>query len=294
MFLPWIFMVPGQIHKIQTAFWTPRPGLVEVIQAADTILGSLPQPSWLVIVLSVICLQAFALIIWQIWKKRKDPNVQFMSLLVFLPGILLFITSYVMRPVYVPRAIISSGVGIYGLIGILASTQIRSGLDDKAKRNPAPALLSSLVILASLISLPYQYVYGRFSRSPFAELDHFLAANCTPKTDCLILHDNKLSYFPAFVYNRNLNQRFMADAPDTFNDTLALASQEAMHQMAFTNLLQAVDDYGQVFFVTFQKALDEYSAAGKTEHPSIAELKNQYQLMKITPIGDLLVYEFVR
>jgi mannosyltransferase len=291
-FLPWIFLVPGQIQKIQTAFWTPRPGLIEIIQAADTLLGSLPQPSWIVIVLSILCLQVFALIIWQIWKNRKDPNVQFMSLLVFLPGILLFIASYVMRPVYVPRAMIASGVGIYGLIGILASARFRIGVDQKAKTNPAPALLATLVILASLISLPYQYIYARFPRSPFAELDRYLAANCALKADCLVLHDNKLSYFPAFVYNRNLNQRFMADAPGTFNDTLALASQEAMNQLAFTKLSPAVDGYGQVFFITFQKALDEYSAGGKTEHPSITELINQYKLVRITPIGDLLVYEF--
>ena len=33
LFLPWLQFVPGQIQKIQEAFWTPRPGLLEVVQA---------------------------------------------------------------------------------------------------------------------------------------------------------------------------------------------------------------------------------------------------------------------
>ncbi len=56
-FLPWLIWVPGQIQKIQTAFWTPRPGLIEIIQAMDTLLGSLPQPPWLVAILTILSLQ---------------------------------------------------------------------------------------------------------------------------------------------------------------------------------------------------------------------------------------------
>ncbi len=41
-----------QIEKIQGAFWTPRPGLVEVLQALVLFTASLPLPGvWFVIAL---------------------------------------------------------------------------------------------------------------------------------------------------------------------------------------------------------------------------------------------------
>jgi hypothetical protein len=286
-FLPWLFMVPGQVQKIQTAFWTPRPGLVEIIQAVDTLIGSLPQPTWLMMVITVLCLQIVILVGIQVWKHRREDDIQFLMVMILLPGILLFVVSYLMRPVYVPRAMISSGVGIYILCAVLF---VRTRNDEK--KDLAPGLIVALIGLVSIISLPNQYTFSQFPRSPYQALTSLMEKTCPAGSGCLVLHDTKLSYFPAVVYDRKLEQRFMADPPGTFNDTLAKPSQQAMQQFASTDLVEAVNGYQRIEFVTYQKALDEYMAVGKAEHPSITQLKKKFRLVNTSSIGDLRVFEF--
>lgn len=296
-FLPWLFKVPGQIQKIQSAFWTERPGLVQIIQAMDTLLGSLPQPPWLVAVITILGLQIGVLLVMQIWKHRSNPTVQYLTVLAFLPGLLLLIASYLMRPVFVPRAMITSGAAIYLLIGILASSsRLPAGTAAAAdtSANRASGILLVWIWVVSLISLPYQYLYHEFPRSRFAELDQLMEESCGGDPGCLVLHDSKLSYFPAYVYDRTLPQRYLADKPGSSNDTLALASQQAMGQVAYADVESAVIGYRRVYFVTFQKALDEYQALGESEHPAITVFKTQFSQVKMTALGDLRIYEFVR
>ncbi len=42
---PWLLLVPGQVAKIQAAFWTPRPGILEVVQTLVTFHTNVPVPS---------------------------------------------------------------------------------------------------------------------------------------------------------------------------------------------------------------------------------------------------------
>ncbi len=74
LFSPWLILVPGQIEKIQSAFWTPQPGLIELIQGVNTLLGSMPQPQAVLIVMTILCLQIFALLIFQGIKKGNNPK----------------------------------------------------------------------------------------------------------------------------------------------------------------------------------------------------------------------------
>jgi mannosyltransferase len=292
-FVPWLILVPGQIQKIQTAFWTPRPGLVEIIQAMDTLLGSLPQHTWVLIILTVLCVQVVILFFWQAWKNRKDQNIQFLMVIILIPPILLLLASYLMRPVFVPRAMIASGLVFYAALGVLIVRLLTGSQEKNKKVDSAVYILMGLTLVVSVLSLPNQYLFSAFPRSPFKELDQSLAPVC-PVDSCLVLHDNKLSYFPAILYDGSLSQRFMADASGTFNDTLAPASQDAMQLFAYSSIDEATKGYMHVYFVTFQKALDEYKANGKTEHPSITLLKQGYRLTGQSRVGDLVIYEFVR
>ena len=42
--LPWLVLVPGQVAKIQAAFWTPRPGILEIVQTLVTFHTNVPVP----------------------------------------------------------------------------------------------------------------------------------------------------------------------------------------------------------------------------------------------------------
>jgi hypothetical protein len=117
-------------------------------------------------------------------------------------------------------------------------------------------------------------------------------ANRCQTSDCLVLHDNKLSFFPMVVYKPALTQRFLADKPGSHNDTLALQTQNAIHLEAYPTTAEASDDYQSVFFVTLKKTELEYEQMGYVEHPRISELKQTYQQLDSFTMGDLVCYEF--
>jgi hypothetical protein len=290
-FLPWLLIVPNQIDKIQTAFWTPRPGFLEIIQSILQLLGSLPQPVWITVITSVLILQTVVIIGLQIWRQRSSNQVQFLLLAFLLPPVLLFVASYLMRPVYVPRAFITSGIGFYLLAGYFAALT-REG-NGKSGQKGISLLNVGVLILISLLSLPAQYQYDRFPRSPFKELGIELQNRCPPSS-CLVLHDNKLSFFPMHIYHPGLNQRYVADQAGSFNDTLAPQSQEAIGLLASPDPISAVNGYKNIFFVTFSKALVEYEQMGKPVHPYLATLEADYTLHDTWSTGDLVTFELVQ
>ena len=59
LFLPWLMVLPGQIEKIQTAFWTPRPGVVEVFQTILMWASNLPLSDPLLWIASVLVFSSF-------------------------------------------------------------------------------------------------------------------------------------------------------------------------------------------------------------------------------------------
>jgi len=283
--------VPGQIGKIQTAFWTPKPGMVEVIQSILQLFGSLPQPVIIVTIMAVLVIQVLVMLGFLGWKHRNSPEVRFLILVVLVPPILLFILSYLMRPIFVPRALISSGVGVYLLVAWFAGRALKT--DSGTKPALGPKLNLAALLLVAVLVLPNQYGFSGFPRSQFNQTGRELVTYC-PSESCLVLHDNKLSFFPMYVYEPGLNQRYMADEPGTFNDTLAVKTQQAIHLLAYPDLESARDGYSKILFVTFEKTLEEYKQMGFREHPRLTELNRSATLVETHRFGDMLVFEFAQ
>ncbi len=61
--LPWLGLLPGQIAKIQQAFWTPRPGVIEIIQALIMFCATLPLPGIWFIIGAILSLQIMAMVV---------------------------------------------------------------------------------------------------------------------------------------------------------------------------------------------------------------------------------------
>lgn len=278
--IPWLLMIPGQVDKIQRAFWTPQPGMVEVIQAAMIMTTNLPlDPNWLMVG-AIIGLELLVLLIMFLIRNRI-PKTRFLILLWVLPPLLLFITSYLMRPVFVSRGFLASTLAYLGLAGVVITRMNKKWITG---------LLVGGFTLASLISLPYQLKYEEFPRSPFKRAVETVAQQIQPGE--IIVHDNKLSAFPAIYYAPYLEQRFVADEPGTFNDTYALASQQAIGLIPDPSIEGAVNGTEGVYFFTFQKAIDEYKAGGLNNHPSLEWLLRRYNLVEKQVFRDLLVFHF--
>ena len=110
----------------------------------------------------------------------------------------------------------------------------------------------------------------------------------------VIVHENKLSYFPAHFYAPQMNQVFVADAPDSPNNTFELASQQAMQLFPQASLAAATQAYNDVYFVFFQLTVEEYAAAGLSQHPDLAWLDQHFQLADSRAVGDLNIYHYHR
>ncbi len=277
-FIPWLIFLPQQISKIQTAFWTPRPGLLEIMQAVLSWFSFLPMTLSWTIVAAVLISQAGALVLYWSFRNRNRRRLIFIGM-IFLPGLLLLSVSYLMRPVFVPRAMITSSVLFLILVGdfVVHTWQQQIG----------KFVLVSL-LAAGVVGLPFFYQFESFPRSSFRDAAFYLEKTTTDRD--LILHDNKLSYFPMRYYTPQVEQRYLADMPGSHNDTLALASQEVLGMMAEADIEQ-LNLEQNVYFVVFDKAIQEYQAEN-IAHPGIQRLAQNHTLAKTIHFGDLAIYHF--
>ncbi len=282
IFLPWLVTLPGQIAKIQNAFWTPRPGIVEIIQAVLTFHTNLPLPNGLMYAAVLVSLWVVFVTAWEYWKNRWwDTSTQILAALVVLPPALMFAVSYLMRPVFVPRAFLISGIAYLGLFARVAA---------HARVKAAGYFSAGMVVVLALASLPSQYTFQEFPRSDYRGAMAFLRENLQPGD--AVVHDNKLSYFPSHYYAPDLPQVFLPDEPGSFNDTLAVGSEAAMGLYPAQDLAAAVGGAARVYFVVFTKAIDEYKESGEPDHPSLIWLEGRFSLSRHVAFGDLEVYEF--
>jgi len=280
-YLPWAFLLPGQIAKVQRAFWTPRPGIVEIFQAVILFHANLPLKGALLPVSAVLSAQLFFVVLWELWKDRSDKSaIMLLNLILFGLPILLFVISYFMQPVFVTRVFILSSV----MYSIVAARIIVL----RWKRGIGAFLLGGFLVTAA-ISLPSFYTYAEFPRSPFRQAVEYL--NLPQNREVFILHDNKLSYFPMRFYDEYHDAAFLADEPGSPNDTLALASQQAMGIYPIEDYSRIIREKERFFFVVFRKAVQEFSERG-FKHPVLEALSSQYIQLSHTQIGDLDIYEF--
>ncbi len=278
---PWLWMIPGQVEKIQRAFWTPRPGLIEILQALILFNASLPLPGWQMAAAAVISLQIAALLVLELARSKGEGAERgFLIAACLTPPVLMFLVSYLMRPIFVTRGFLIAGLLYNGLCGWVIARSWPKG---------ASVFMMGLVGAAVLISLPYQMTYSSFPRSPYREATTWLREH-TP-AGAVIVHDNKLSFFPSRVYDPALPQKFLADEAGSHNDTLAYATQIAMELIPEPSVDAAVDEADDVFYVTFALVEAEYQAAGIT-HPSLVWLDAQYQEVEQVRFNDLIVRRY--
>lgn len=280
--LPWLILLPGQMEKIQRAFWTPRPGPVEIIQAVILFTASLPLPPVLLVIVAVLSFQVLLFVALEVWRGRKEDGIGFLVLALIVPPALLFITSYIMRPVFVTRGFLVSSLAYYGLAGYVIARAWPRGTGK---------IVAGAFALAVILSLPSHYTFNQFPRSPFREAAAYLMSSAP---EAALVHETKLSYFPTDFYAPDLPQVFLADVPGSTNDTFAPASQQAMHIFPQPDLPAAVGDRSEVYFITFRKVFEEYAAAGKGQHPGIAWLEERFQPAERIVFQDLEIYHYVR
>lgn len=270
LYLPWALQLPAQFAKIQSAYWVARPDMSDVFTLLLVYVTNTPVPAeWiagvLVLTLSFVMIGLLQTL-RQIGQTRTYDGL-WLFYLSFAPALFLFVFSQ-WRPVYIERALLPSGaIFCIWLAWVVTRTNLSAVLRY--------SLLGFLGIACALGI--YQHIrYQGFPYGPFEELDGSLRRHLEPQD--VIVHSNKLSLLPAMLFDRGLPQAFIGDPPGGPTDTLAPATQEVLRIRAEKNIQSATKNAGRVWYIIYERSIEEYRAGGYETHPDVEYLGSQYSL----------------
>jgi mannosyltransferase len=286
LWLPWLVFVPSQFGKIEQAYWVPPPTVATLIQTLLVFafdFDNAAPPSILLPILLFGALLIPTLVVYEVVRRArrldqvKRTRLVFIATMAVAPIALLFAISQ-WHSVYIIRGLMPAFLWYAIIFGwALAGMPRRAG--------EIAALAFGAIVL---VTLPAYYAYAEFPRSPFKHADQALRARVLP--DDVIVHDNKLSFFPMYYYDPPLPQTFIADPPGAGSDTLAYPTQQALGLYA-TNLASATKNKQRVWFVIFQDAIDQSTGQGRTQ-PNLAWMEQHYHQVSLERFNDLNVYLF--
>jgi mannosyltransferase len=290
LFAPWLWLVPSQLGKIEQSYWVQQPGLVNLIQTLVTFHTNLPLPAWALPLALFLSLLVAALVVLELVRlpaalpgggRPHEPGLSLLVCGAVAPVLVLFLVSQI-RPVYIVRALLPAALVYYQLLAVAV---VRGRMPRPLKWG-----LSALVLAFLIVSLGYQYNFSSFPRSPFAEAAADLSRRVEP--GAAIVHSNKLTFFPMHYYQRDLTQTFVADPAGDGSDTLAYPTQEALGLFAAPTIEAAAAGHDTVWLVMFQRAEQEYLAAGYQGHPHKLWLGEHHRVVDKISFRDLDVYRY--
>ncbi len=286
IYLPWLIHLPSQFSKVQTSYWIEKPDFSRIITLLFSYVTNLPLPdNWLFPAL-LFTFFLISIALWQTFLSLKKKETQawrgaWLLYLTFMPPLLLFgVSQWV--PVFIERAFVASGaVFCLWLAWAIFETKL-------------PKVILSVSVIFFFLGASmgiYQHLnYIGFPYAPYREMTVYLESQ--KEASDVIIHSNKLTAFPAIYYAPNLSQEYLADPKGSGADTLALATQETLGLFAKPNLEEATMNADRVWFVVFQKAIDEYKDVGFSTHPHLKWLNERYTLEKIESWEDVRIYLF--
>ncbi len=288
LYLPWLLRLPSQVARVEWAYWIAPPGPVELVRTLLVYMSGLPIPDWSVpVVLAGGLLAAViaSLATFRAWRARSEGARRggWAGWLAAAPVLVMFGVS-LWRPVYLDRALLPAGA----MFVLWIAWALGSGATSKALRRTAWAGLS----VAFAVGLTGFYTYRGFPYAPFRELDALLREGRGASE--IILHSNKITALPAVYAGPDLPQRYLADPPRSASDTLAPATQDVLGLPASADVESATAGATGVWFVLFDREIEDYRAEGFEVHPALAWLEDNFDLIDTVSLGELSVYHFVR
>jgi hypothetical protein len=200
-----------------------------------------------------------------------------------VPPLLLFLFSQ-WRAVYIERALLPSGaIFCIWLAWVITKTSLA---------RIAQYSLIGLLGISSIIGIYQHVTYQDFPYGPFQELDHSLRERIEPGD--VIVHSNKLSMLPALLFERALPQAFIGDPAGSRVDTLAPATQQVLKIKAEKDIGTATENANRIWYIIYERAIDEYKAGGYPTHPDIVYLNSQYNLESEETWDELRVFLYTK
>lgn len=270
LYLPWLIQLPSQFAKIQQAYWVERPDISKLLTLLLVYITNTPLPDRLIaaalaatLIIAIIGLLQTA----KATRQAESKGGLLVFYLSFAPPLLLFLFSQ-WRPVYIERALITSGtVFSIWLAWVLTKTNLS---------NVVRYALSGLILASFALGIYQHVTYRDFPYGPFEELNQSLRERIQPQD--VIIHSNKLTFIPAIYYAPGLTQEFMGDPPGSRVDTLAPATQEVLQVKGQAEIETAIGGAERIWYIIYQRSLDEYRAGGFSTHPDLEYLSSHFTL----------------
>lgn len=293
VYLPWLVNIPSQLQKVNSYYWIAPPDGIALLVTLRSFLSvqlDMPSPASMIALLGALFLFLFLIVqLLMVWRrprrqaKSDKPSLYIVLWLFGAPVILLWLVSQV-QPVYLERALLPSALMLYITFGWLFT---RSGM---------PRIIAGILMIIGLmlssIGLYHQYTWSTFPNSPFQQAIDFIAKE-SGEND-VVVHMNKLSVLPMIYYDRDVNQRFISDVAGSSEDTLALPTQEILNIIGDGCIAEAVDNAKSVWFVVFERVIEQYEQAGRTDlSDSLSWLDEHFIRDDQYMFNDLIVYRYV-
>ncbi|MBZ0274957.1 MAG: glycosyltransferase family 39 protein [Anaerolineae bacterium] len=267
VYLPWLVNLPGQFAKVRSYYWLSPPSPARPLLTIRSFLSvnlDIPAPGSLVAFLGAIFIVLFLAIQVVLYLRRRGRSDRALLLFVLWlavgPVVLMWLVSQV-QPVYLERSLLPSALMLYLVLAWLFT---RGGLP-----RPISAVIAGVGLLLVGIGLYHQYTWDTFPNSPFPAAVDYIRDHWQPGD--VVIHQNKLTALPMVYYGRDLEQRFLADAPGSSEDTLALPTQESLGLVADSTIADAAGDARRVWWVSFTFVESAYARAGRPEYQAAAD-----------------------
>jgi len=239
-----------------------------------------PAPTWVLAVGLFVGLSVLVLTILR--SLRVRGRAWWFLLLCWTPIGVLFVLSQ-WRPVYLERALLPAALFYLVCIAWLLT---EAGLPKVVEL--AVALMLAVGCGGSLVR---HFTYSGFPRPAFQQAVAYLAAEIEPGDR--VVHTNKLTYFPMYVYAPNLSGVFLADPPGSPQDTLAYPTQEALGLFATPTVDEAMEGAKRLWLVYFLREVEEVEDSGG-RHPVLERVGEDFILVDQRYFDDLVLARFER
>jgi len=282
LYLPWFIQLPSQFNKVYNSYWVARPGFAKLFTLLLTYVTNLPLPGGWLFPALFIALAVFSIGLIQTFRaSNRNASGLWLLYLSFAPPIFLFLFSQWV-PVYIERALLPSGV--------IFCIWLAWSLFDTALPIVLRNSLLGLLATGAIVGLFQHITYRDFPYAPYQALDMSLRARIEPND--IIVHSNKLSLLPAIYFDRMLPQLFIADPPGSSTDTLAEATRVVLGVTAAPNMEIAVKGANRIWFVIFDRSIEESQSLGLETHPHLEYLYRKFTEISDEHWGGLRIYLF--
>jgi mannosyltransferase len=287
IYSPWLIHLPAQLAKVTSSFWIEKPGIGKLFTLFLLYLPHLPLPNSLLVIgllfaTLIITLAAFQTYLAQNEKSPQAKSGLWLAYLSFMPPLLLWLVSQV-SPIYVERALLPShAIFCIWLAWVLMQKNL-------------PRLIQAFVlflILASAVMGIYQHLtYKGFPYTPAVALNQSIQTRM--KSGDAVIHSNKLSYLPAFYFNRVLPQSFILDPINSNVDTLSPTIRNILNLRSFDSIESGTENASRIWFIIYKQSLDEFIQANQI-HPQLEYLNKNFTHISTEKWDDIRLYLYTR